>query len=110
VAQDGAKMAQDGAKMGQDGALMIPDGVKMEPRWAKMAAETRAIFFFPKIHLYSRGTPRIFFVHEVLASNCDCQNFMHKLPCIPPVERSISLRRDWKLGGLEAWTFGGLEN
>ena len=105
-------MAQDGAKMGQDGALMIPNGVKMEPRWAKMAAtaENRAICFFPKMHLYSRGTLRILFFYEVLASNCDCQNFMHKLPCIPPVERSISLRRDWKLGGLDVRRLGELNN
>jgi len=91
AAHDGAKMAQDGAKMAQDGVNMIQDGATMAQDGAKMAvtAESQAIvFFFRKIHLCSRGTLCIFF-HEVLASNCDCQNFMRKLLALA-VETLIS--------------------
>ena len=89
--QEGAEMSRDGIKMTQDGAITAQDGATMAQDGAKMAvtAESQAIvFLFRKIHLCSRGTLCIFF-HEVLASNCDCHNFMRKLLALA-VETLIS--------------------
>ena len=54
-----AKMVQDGTKMGQDGAKMAQDGAKMGQDGCD--CRNSSVFFVRKIHLCSRGPPRIFF-------------------------------------------------